>query len=120
VFNRGRFSLVQFSKQNIDLGLLKGKVDTSTAVDDAWIAQNIKADRQIAFGSDEYFALAKDPEARQFLQSGANVIFKHQGQVIAVQDTGTAVVQPTTTQQPTLTLSEFFARVREMLKMLFR
>ena len=41
-------------------------------------SQNIKADRQIAFGSDEYFALAKDPEARQFLQSGANVIFKYE------------------------------------------
>ena len=121
VHNRGRFSLAQLSNQNIDLGLLKGKVATNTAVDDAWIAQNIQADRQVAFGSEEYFALAKDPEARQFLQSGANVIFKHRGQVIAVQDTGAAVAQPTTVaQQPTITLGEFFARVQQMLQRLFR
>ena len=86
VLNHGRFSLAQFSNQSIDLGLLKGKADANTPIDDAWIAQNIKADRQIAFGSGEYFALAKDPEARQFLQSGVNVIFAHNGEVIAVQD----------------------------------
>jgi Ca-activated chloride channel homolog len=121
VFNRGGYSLAQLSKQSIDLGLLKGKADANTAIDDAWIAQNIQADRQIAFGSDEYFALAQDLEARQFLQSGANVIFKHDSQVIAVQDTGAAVTQPTTTtQQPTLTASDFFVRVQQMLKLLFR
>jgi Ca-activated chloride channel family protein len=119
VLNRGRFSLAQLSNQSIDLGLLKGKVDTNTAVDDAWIAQNIKADRQIAFGSDEYFALAKDPEARQFLQSGVNVIFKHQGQVIAVQDTTVAVAQPLV-QQATITATELFARVQQLLKLLFQ
>lgn len=121
VLNRGRFSLAQLSNQNIDLGLLKGKVATNTAVDDAWIAQNIQADQQVAFGSEEYFALAKDPEARQFLQSGANVIFKHQGQVIAVQDTGAAVAQPTTVaQQPTASASEFLAYVQQLLQRLFR
>jgi hypothetical protein len=95
VLNRGRFSLAQLSNQSIDLGLLKGKVDASTPIDDAWIAQNIKVDRQIAFGSDEYFALAKDPEARQFLQSGVNVIFAHNGEVIAVQDSAAPTDQTT-------------------------
>jgi Ca-activated chloride channel family protein len=121
VLNRGGYSLAQLSKQSIDLGLLKGKVDTSTAVDDVWITQNIKADRQIAFGSEEYFALAKDPEARQFLQSGANVIFKHDGKVIAVQDTGAAAAsQGTAPQQPTVTVIDFFARVRQMIQRMFR
>jgi Ca-activated chloride channel family protein len=118
VLNRGRYSLAQLSNQNIDLGLLKGKVATNTAVDGAWIAQNIKADRQIAFGSDEYFALAKDPEARQFLQSGTNVIFKHQGQVITVQDTGAAAT-PSTTHQSTITAGEIFAFVQQVIQVLF-
>lgn len=121
VFNRGQSSLAQLAKQSIDLGLLKGKADARTPIDEAWIAQNIKADRQIAFGSEEYFALAKDPEARQFLQSGVNVTFEHGGEVIAVQDTGAAVApQGTITQQPTITVTDFFVRVRQMLKTLFR
>ncbi len=121
VFNRGQSSLAQLAQQSIDLGLLKGKADARTPIDDAWIAQNIKADRQITFGSEEYFALAQDPEARQFLQSGANVTFKHDGQVIAVQDTGAAVIQPATSiQQTTATVFDVFVRVRQVLKMLFR
>jgi hypothetical protein len=86
VLNRGRSSLAQLADQTVDLGLLKGKADANTPIDDAWIARNIQADRRIAFGSSEYFALAKDPAARAFLQSGVNVIFAHNGEVIAVQD----------------------------------
>ena len=40
----------------------------------------------VAFGSEAYFALAKDPAARAYLQSGTNVVFAHQGQVISIQD----------------------------------
>ena len=86
VFNNGQNSLAQLSRQSIDLALLKGQRDLKVAITDEWIAQNIKVDRQVVFGSDEYFALAQDPAIRSFLQSGANVIFAYQGQVIAVQE----------------------------------
>ncbi len=87
VFNNGQNSIAQLSKQSIDLALLKGRRDLNAAITDEWITQNIKVDRQVAFGSDEYFALAKDPAMRSFLQSWVNVIFAYQGQVIAVQET---------------------------------
>ncbi|HEY4723596.1 MAG TPA: hypothetical protein VII92_17205, partial [Anaerolineae bacterium] len=99
VFNSGQNSIAQLSQQSIDLVLLKGQRDLKVAITDEWLAQNIKADRQVAFGSDEYFALAKDPAMRSFLQSGVNVIFAYQGQVIAVQETTNGVpVQPIVTQ----------------------
>jgi Ca-activated chloride channel homolog len=99
VFNNGQNSIAQLSKQSIDLALLKGQRDLNAAITDEWIAQNIKVDRQVAFGSDEYFALAKDPAMRSFLQSGVNVIFAYQGQVIAVQETTNGVpAQPIPTQ----------------------
>ena len=51
-----------------------------------WISANISADRTVEFGSEDYFTLAGDPAARPFLQSGSNVVFSYQGQVIAVAD----------------------------------
>jgi hypothetical protein len=39
----------------------------------------------IDFASEEYFALADQPDARQFLQSGLNVVFTYDGEVIMVQ-----------------------------------
>ena len=52
----------------------------------AWLARNIKIDRQVKFGSAEYFALAANPALRPYLQSGPNVLFAFQGEVIAVWD----------------------------------
>jgi hypothetical protein len=72
-------------------------------VDSAWIQDNIQIDRTIPFGSEEYFTLAQDPEARPHLQSGTNVIFGYQGQVIAIEDGGKESTpgQGVSGQQPT-------------------
>jgi len=95
VLNSSGHSLAQLSRQSIDLSLLKGRNDLNTPLDDEWIMQNIKVDRQLTFGSAEYFALAKDPATRAFLQSGVNVIFAHSGEVIAVQDSAAPTDQTT-------------------------
>ena len=50
--------------------------------------KSIKIDRHVTFGSAAYFALAGDPEARLYLQSGTNVIFAHQGVIIAQSTPG--------------------------------
>ncbi len=86
VYNEGERSLAQVGAQNLDLSLLLGHSDPGTAVDGTWIKDNVSIDRTISFGSEAYFALARDPEARPFLQSGANVVFAHKGQVIAIED----------------------------------
>jgi Ca-activated chloride channel family protein len=86
VYNAGKQSLAQVGAQNVDLALLQGRAEPLEVVDSAWIADNLAIDETIIFGSEAYFALAKDPEARLYLQSGPNVIFAHQGQVIAVQE----------------------------------
>ncbi len=87
VVNWGRHSLAQVGTQNVDLGLLQGRT-LDGPITAEWIAANIGADRTVEFGSEEYFALARDPAARPFLQSGSNVVFSYQGQVIAVTDSG--------------------------------
>jgi Ca-activated chloride channel family protein len=95
VVNHGQRSLAQVTSQNavnqvnnlsIDLSLLQEQKNIDGPITTAWIDQNIKIDRQVAFGSDEYFALAADPALRPFLQSSPNVVFTHQGEVIAIQD----------------------------------
>ncbi len=91
VVNSGERSLAQVARQgqahqNVDLSLLQGRNDVDGPVTDEWIAANIQVDRQVDFGSAEYFALADDPAARQYLQSGNNVLFKYQGTVIQVND----------------------------------
>ncbi|MBN2004477.1 MAG: VWA domain-containing protein [Anaerolineae bacterium] len=88
VINSGQQNLVQLqtSNQNVDLRLLQGYGDLSEPISDEWIAKNIQVDRKISFGSREYFALAEDAGAREYLQSGSNVIFKYKGTVIQVLD----------------------------------
>lgn len=86
VTNVGRRSLAQVGVQQVDLSLLRERKDLNGPITDEWVAGNIQVDRTVEFGSEEYFALAADPEARPFLQSGRNVVFAYQGQVIAVRD----------------------------------
>ena len=87
VVNNGQHSLAQVSSQNVDLSLLQGQKNLDGPITEEWIARNIGIDRTVAFGSEEYFALASDTAVRPFLQSGRNVIFAYQGQVVSVQDT---------------------------------
>ena len=86
VVHSGSRSLAQVGNQNVDLSLLKGLADLDGPMGEDWVAQNVSVDRTVAFGSKAYFILAADPEARVFLQSGRNVTFVYQGQIISVQD----------------------------------
>jgi Ca-activated chloride channel family protein len=86
VVNQGQRSLAQVGSQNVDLTLLQGQKAPSEPISLEWIERNVGIDRTVRFGSQEYFALAEDPDARTFLQSGPNVVFAYQGQVIAIQD----------------------------------
>jgi Ca-activated chloride channel family protein len=86
VINQGHRSIAQVTGQSIDLTLLQGQKNLNGPITDDWITENIPIDQQITFGSDEYFTLVQDPDARTFLQSGTNVIFKYQDRIIAVQD----------------------------------
>jgi hypothetical protein len=86
VYHVGQRSLAQVGAQQLDLSLLKGHMDEGRPLDADWIRENIRIERSVPFGSDEYFALAGDPEARSYLQSGPSVVFAYQGQVIAVED----------------------------------
>jgi hypothetical protein len=74
------------ASQTIDLSLLGAQKTDDGPITPEWIDRNVKIDRYVDFGSEEYFALAGDPALRPLLQSGPNVIFAHQGQVYAVQD----------------------------------
>ena len=97
VTNFGPHSLAQVGVQQIDLSLLQNRHDPGQPVTGDWIARNLDIDRTVVFGSEEYFALAADPEARPFLQSGTNVVFAYGGQTIAVSD---ANDQPVETESP--------------------
>jgi Ca-activated chloride channel family protein len=85
VVNYGQRSLAQVGVQQVDLSLLRGK-DLEGPISDEWIERNVQVDRVVEFGSEEYFRLAADPDVRPFLQGGANVVFAHRGEVIAVRD----------------------------------
>ncbi len=87
ITTNGHHNLAQVSNQNIDLSLLKGIEDFDEPLTIDWINENIIADRQIIFGSDEYFALANNPDIRPLLQNGPNVLFAYDGKIIQVQDT---------------------------------
>jgi len=95
VLNFGPRSLAQVAGQNVDLALLQGETDLAAPITVEWIQDHIKIDRTVSFGSDEYFALAGDPEARLLMQSGPDVVFSYRGQVVAVQDSerGTGALQ---------------------------
>ena len=94
VVNQGQHSLAQIAGQNVDMALLQGMGAISGTgnglyndpLSPEWLAQYVPVDRIVAFGSQDYFDLADDPEARPFLQSGTNVIFSYQGKVVSVQD----------------------------------
>ncbi len=88
VVNYGQHNLAQVANQAIDLSLLQGQKHIDGPITDEWIGQNIEVNRYVAFGSDEYFALAADPDLRPLLQSGPDVIFAYEGSVIAIQDSG--------------------------------
>jgi Ca-activated chloride channel family protein len=84
VIKAGQNSLVQIDAQNIDVTLLSDLAKPNTVVSTEWLSQNLTADRVVILGSNEYFELAQDPEVRLFLQTGQNVIFQYQGEVIQV------------------------------------
>jgi Ca-activated chloride channel family protein len=86
VFNREQYSMAQVSRQYVDLSLVQAQGHVDEPISEAWIAANIKIDREIEFGSEAYFALADDPAARAFLQSGTSVLFNHNGEVVSVYD----------------------------------
>jgi hypothetical protein len=90
VVSYGQHNLAQVAQQSIDLSLLQRShqrgIDGDGPITAEWIERNIEVDQVVVFGSDEYFALAGDAAVRPLLQSGPNVIFAYQGQVIAVQD----------------------------------
>jgi Ca-activated chloride channel family protein len=86
ILNKNQRSIAQVSNQNIDLALLREQQTVEGPLTPRWIEENIKIDRQVTFGSEAYFALAGDPEARPYLQSGSNVVFAYQGEIIAVRD----------------------------------
>jgi Ca-activated chloride channel family protein len=86
VVNYGERSLAQVAQQQVDLSLVRGRGRVDGPVDAAWIARNVTVDREVTFGSEAYFALAEDPAARPFLQSGTQVLFSYEGEVVAVRD----------------------------------
>jgi hypothetical protein len=86
VTNYGKHSLAQVGVQQIDLSLLQGRDDLAEPIGGEWLERNVQVDRTVAFGSDEYWSLAEDPEARVYLQGGPNVTFAYEGEVIAVRD----------------------------------
>ncbi len=86
IVNSGSRSLAQIVHQNVDLSLLQDQGDLSEPLSDTWLEAHIEIDRQVDFGSAAYFALADDPAARQYLQSGNNVLFAYKDEVIQVWD----------------------------------
>ncbi len=86
VINREQRSMAQVVRQYVDLSLVQAQGNADEPITEAWIAANIKVDREIEFGSEAYFALADDPAARAFLQSGTSVLFNYNGEVVAVYD----------------------------------
>ncbi|HOU13550.1 MAG TPA: VWA domain-containing protein [Anaerolineae bacterium] len=86
VINREQRSMAQVARQYVDLSLVQAQGNVDEPITAAWIVANIKVDREIEFGSAAYFALAADPTARAFLQSGTSVLFNHNGEVVSVYD----------------------------------
>jgi Ca-activated chloride channel family protein len=76
----------QTTALHVDLSLLQDQETPAGPVTIEWIEDNVGVDRTVTFGSDEYFGLAADPDTRSFLQSGANVVFAKDDEVILVQD----------------------------------
>jgi Ca-activated chloride channel family protein len=82
----GQSSLAEIGAQQVDLALLQGREDLDEPLTGEWLEHNLRPDRTVTFGSPEYFALAAVPEIRPYLQSGRDVVFSHEGEVIAIRD----------------------------------
>jgi len=84
VVNVGDQSAAQVGRYAFDLNLVvRLGLDSLPVADEGWLEEN--ADRIVRFASAEYFELAKDAAVNQLLQAGPNVVFEHEGKVIAVQ-----------------------------------
>ncbi len=88
VLNLGRKNFVQMTHYAVDLELLQDADGQQT--------ERVEVDRVVRFASPEYFALAKDKTLQQVLQAGPDVIFEHEGEVIAVQSATTSQAITTT------------------------
>lgn len=86
LFIQGQHSLAEIGTHQVDLSLLRGRQGMEERITDEWLEQNLRPDRIVEFGSEEYFDLVSDPEARPYLQAGRAVIFSYQGEVIAIRD----------------------------------
>jgi Ca-activated chloride channel family protein len=79
--HRGTANVAQYLNQQVDLALVQKTLRAgSESVGD------LTVDRTVTFGSEAYFALARDPELRPLLQSGTNVLFEYEGEVVQVLD----------------------------------
>ena len=84
VVNVGDKNAAQVGRYAFDLSLVADLgLDSLAAADEEWLEDNV--DRTVRFASAEYFELAKDAAVNQLLQAGPNVVFEHEGKVIAVQ-----------------------------------
>lgn len=86
VTKSGGQNLAQINRQHVDLRLLQNQEALEGVLNDEWLTENVTVDRQVDFGSEAYFELAADPEARVFLQAGNNVLFQYQGETIQIVD----------------------------------
>jgi Ca-activated chloride channel family protein len=125
VINREQRSMAQVARQYVDLSLVQAQGNVDEPITEAWIAANVKVDREIEFGSEAYFALADDPAARTFLQSGTSVLFDYNGEVVAVRDPEVPVAASSETQpdnQPVPATSSSrgsaFAWLRDLIALL--
>jgi Ca-activated chloride channel family protein len=102
VINNGQNSLAQVEDLNVDLALLADYDIRTDVLTPEWFENIIPVDRNIEFGSAEYYQLTQDPEIRTYLQSGVNVIFEHDGEIISVRSTKDGVSYQPVTDSPSL------------------
>lgn len=86
VTQSGSHNLAQIGSQRVDLTLMQDGTALAGPITQAWIDANVSVDRQVTFGSPAYLTLAGDPEARIFLQTGNNLLFRYKDEVIQVID----------------------------------
>ena len=86
VIQNGQYNLASLAGQAVDLKLLQGNSDQVLDLEAPFTTGWIEIDRTIGFGSEAYFELAKDPAVRPLLQSGTNLLFDYQGEVISIQE----------------------------------
>jgi Ca-activated chloride channel family protein len=99
VVNIQGVNVAQIGKYAYALGLADAvNLGITGEPDERWLVERV--DRFIEFASDDYFKLAEDPAANSYLQAGPNVVFEHNGSLIAVttdpvQSEKTSTVDPT-------------------------